>query len=145
MSWIRIWIHLVFSTKDAFPFLNTLELREKVFKHIKQNAESKNIWLDNIGGYNNHAHCLVSLGSEQSINKVAQLIKGESSFWINKNKLTKTKFVWQDDYWAVSVSESHLDTVRKYIQSQEEHHKQKSFADEVDDFMKKYGWQFVKE
>lgn len=80
MSWIRIWVHLVFSTKEGFPFLNPLELREKVFKHIKQNAETKGIWLDNIGGYNNHVHCLISLGSEQSISKIAQLIKGESSF-----------------------------------------------------------------
>jgi putative transposase len=145
MSWIRIWIHLVFSTKDGFPFLNTLEMREIVFKHIKQNTGSKDIWLDNIGGHNNHVHCLVSLGSEQSISKIAQLIKGESSFWINKNKLTKSKFIWQDDYWAVSVSESHLDSVRKYIHSQEEHHKLKSFTEEVDEFMKKYGWQFIKE
>lgn len=50
MSWIRIWIHLVFSTKDGFPFLNTLEQREKVLKHIKQNAESKNIGLIILAG-----------------------------------------------------------------------------------------------
>jgi REP element-mobilizing transposase RayT len=144
MSWIRIWVHLVFSTKDGFPFLNTLELREKAFKHIKQNAETKDIWLDNIGGYKNHVHCLVSLGSEQSISKIAQLIKGESSFWINKNNVTKSKFIWQDDYWAVSVSESHINSIRKYIQLQEEHHKLKSFSEEIDDFMKKYGWNLIK-
>lgn len=144
MSWIRIWVHLVFSTKDRIPYLNSPELRESVFKHIKQNAEEKNIWLDNISGHNNHIHCLISLGSDQSISKVAQLIKGESSFWINKNKLTKTKFVWQDDYWAVSVSENHIASIRKYIQLQEEHHKLKSFSEEIDDFMKKYDWGLIK-
>ncbi len=144
MSWIRIWVHLVFSTKDKIPFLNSVELRNEVFIHIKQNSEQKNIWLDNINGYNNHAHCLISLGRDQSISNVAQLIKGESSFWINKNKLTKSKFIWQDDYWAVSVSESHLSSTRNYIQLQEEHHKLKPFSEEIDDFMKKYGWKLIK-
>lgn len=144
MSWIRIWVHLVFSAKNAEAYLPTEELRKKVFRHIKQNAEKKSIWLDMIDGHNNHAHCLISLGKEQSISKVAQLIKGESSFWINQNKLVKGKFVWQDDYWAVSVSESHLQSVREYIKNQEEHHKTKSFAEEIDEFMKKYGWQFVR-
>lgn len=83
---------------------------------------------------------MIPIGKDQSISKVAQLIKGESSFWINKNKLTDQKFSWQDDYWAVSVSESHLESVRNYIKQQEEHHKVKPFSEEVDDFMKKYGW-----
>ena len=53
-------------------------------------------------------------------------------------------FMWQDDYWAAGVSESHLDKVRKYIQGQEEHHKGKSFSEEVSEFMEKYGWTFNK-
>jgi putative transposase len=93
MSWIRIWVHLVFSTKNREPYLSDIESRKKIFQHIKQNAEEKEIWLDNIGGHNNHIHCLVSLGKEQSISKVAQLIKGESYHWINENKLTKSKFI----------------------------------------------------
>ena len=44
-----------------------------------------------------------------------QLIQGESSFWINKNKLCLNKFEWQDEYFAVSVSESMIDIVRNYI------------------------------
>ena len=88
---------------------------------------------------------LISLGKEQNISKVAQLIKGESSFWINKNKLTENKFVWQDDFWAVGVSESHLQSVRNYIHNQEEHHSKKTFNDEVNESMVKYGWSFIKE
>jgi REP-associated tyrosine transposase len=144
MSWIRIWVHLVFSTKNAEPYLPTSELTKKVFQHIKQNAKEKEIWLDTINGYNNHVHCLISLGREQSVSKVAQLIKGESSFWINQNKLIKGKFIWQDDYWAVSVSESHLQSVREYIKNQEEHHKTKSFTEEINEFMKKFGWEYIK-
>ncbi len=145
MSWIRIWVHLVFSTKNREPYLQTAELRKKVFQHIKQNAEEKGIWLDTINGHNNHAHYLISLGREQSISKVVQLIKGGSSFWINQNNLVNSKFVWQDDYWAVSVSESHLNLVRDYIKNQEEHHTVKSFTEEINEFMDKYSWTYIKD
>lgn len=140
MSWVRIWVHLVFSTKNNTPFLNSHSLRIQFFQHIKQNAEKKDIWIDCINGYQEHAHCLISLGKDQSISKIAQLIKGESSFWINQNKLIANKFIWQDDYWAVGVSERRLDLVRSYINSQEEHHKKKLFTEELDEFMCKYGW-----
>ena len=145
MSWVRVYIHIVFSTKNREPFLNSSSLRKSVFQHIKQNASEKDIWLDCVNGYQEHTHCLISLGKEQTISKVAQLIKGESSFWINKNKLTKQKFNWQDDFWAVGVSESHLKAVRNYIYEQETHHKTVSFSQELDAFMKKYGWQLIKE
>ena len=145
MSWVRIWVHLVFSTKNREALLNSLVLRKKIFQHIKENAPKRAIWLDTINGYKDHAHCLLSLGREQSISQVAQLIKGESSFWINQNKLTKCKFTWQDDYWAVSVSESHLHLVREYIRNQEAQHRTKSFTEEIHDFMKKFGWKYINE
>jgi REP element-mobilizing transposase RayT len=136
---------MVFSTKNRQPFLNSSELRRTVFEHIKNNAEEKGIWLDCINGYQEHAHCLISLGKEQTISKVAQLIKGESSYWINQHNLTSEKFVWQDDYWIVGVSESHLESVRKYIHNQEIHHSNQSFESEINNFMEKYGWSFLKE
>ncbi|MGK9368720.1 IS200/IS605 family transposase [Melioribacter sp. Ez-97] len=135
MSWVRIWVHLVFSTKNREQYLNTKELRERVFQHIKENAKEKRIWLDSINGYKEHVHCLISLNKEQSISKVAQLIKGESSYWINKHKLTRMKFIWQDDYWAVSVSENKVESVREYIAKQQEHHRIKSFTEEVEEFI----------
>jgi len=67
-----------------------------------------------------------------------QLIKGESAFWINQNKLTESKFEWQNDYFAVSISDSIIDKVRNYIARQEEHHKFKTFAEEYDEFINKF-------
>jgi len=145
MSWIRVYIHIVFTTKNRTSYLNSSELRKNVFQHIKQNAAEKGIWIDCINGWQDHVHCIISLNKEQSISRVMQLIKGESSFWINKNKLTKHKFIWQDDYWVVGVSESHLPVLRKYIHNQEAHHKSKSFTDEVTALMEKYGWSYIKE
>lgn len=137
MSFIKIYIHLVFSTKSRMPFLNTFDLRIKMWKHIKENASQKGIYLDMVNGYSDHCHCLISLGSGQNIEKVVQLLKGESSFWINKNQLTQDKFSWQDEYFAVSVSESKVDAVREYIKNQEKHHQKRSFADEYQEFLEK--------
>ncbi|HEY5823115.1 MAG TPA: transposase [Cyclobacteriaceae bacterium] len=78
---------------------------------------------------------------DHSVQKVIQLIKGESSFWINKQKLTNKKFEWQHEYFALSVSESMLDKVRNYIKNQEEHHSKKTFQDEYDELIIKYGFE----
>ena len=137
MPFVRVWIHLVWSTKNRQPFL-TKEIRNKVFSHIKENAKEKKIFLDCINGEVDHVHCLLSLGTDQNISKILMLLKGESSHWINENKLCKTPFEWQDEYFAVSVSESQIDAVRKYIAGQEEHHRKKTFAEEYDEFMQKY-------
>ena len=134
-------INIVWSTKNRIPFLDSKELRIKVWNHIRENAKEKGIFIDFVNGYSDHCHCLVSLGIDQSIQKVMQLIKGESSFWINKNELTKEKFEWQDEYFAVSVSESMLDKVRAYIKNQEEHHNKKTFQEEYEEFITKYGFE----
>jgi len=142
MSFVKIWVHLVFATKNREPLL-TKEFRYDLCKHIIENCREKEVFLRAINGYTNHIHCLISLGKDQNISKVSQLIKGESSFWINKNNLTTPKFSWQDDYFAVSVSESQVDTVINYIKDQEAHHTKKSFDEEVDEFMTRYGWNTI--
>lgn len=145
MPFIKIYIHLVWSTKNRVPYLSSPEVRKKVWQHIKDNAVQKGVFVDFVNGYSDHCHCLVSLSSDQQIQKVVQLIKGESSFWINKEKLTQDKFAWQDEYFAVSVSESMVDTVRNYIKNQEVHHARKTFKEECDEFVDRYGFEINKE
>ncbi len=140
MPYIRIWVHLVWSTKSRKPFLND-NIRQTVFDHIAENAKIKNIQLDIIDGYNDHIHCLLRINSDQNIATIVQLLKGESSFWINKKGLMKHKFEWQDEYFAVSVSESQLDRVRKYILNQEIHHKKKTFQEEYSEFIKNFNFE----
>ena len=142
MSYVRIWVHVVFSTKYRKPFLND-SIRGKVFSHIIDNCREKDIYLRNVNGYFDHAHCLLSLGGEQTISKVVNLIKGESSFWINKNKLVADKFKWQNDFYAVSVSESQVERVANYINNQEAHHSKKTFNDELDELVRLYGFKKV--
>lgn len=138
MPFIKAYIHFVFSTKNRKPYLDSLELRTKVWHHILENTRKKEIYIDHVNGHVDHCHCLISLGSGQTISKIAQLIKGESSFWINRNKLCKEKFEWQNEYFAVSVSESMVDKVRNYIRRQEDHHKKKPFQEEYEEFMDSY-------
>lgn len=144
MSMIKIWVHLVWSTKKRAPVLTKL-LRTKLYAHIRENAKDKGIYVDFVNGHIDHIHLLISLNGDQCITKLVQLIKGESAFWINKNNLTVEKFEWQREYFAVSVSESGVDKVRDYIKNQEEHHTKKTFQQEYDEFMNKYGFNLIKD
>jgi REP element-mobilizing transposase RayT len=137
MSFVKVMIHAVWGTKNHYPFL-TSEIRQKVISHIKDNAQIKQIFIDKLNGNSEHLHCLFGINADTSIAKTLQLIKGESAYWINKQKMTKSKFEWADEYYAASVSESLLDNVREYIERQEEHHKKVTFSKECDEFIKKY-------
>ena len=139
MPFIRVWVHLIWSTKNREKSISS-SLKAKLIEHIKSNVEKKKLWLDSLNCTDDHIHLLVSLNAEDTISKVVMLLKGESSHWVNQNKLIPNKFEWQDEYIAISVSESIVENVRKYISSQEEHHKKKSFTDEYEEFMKKFGY-----
>lgn len=140
MPSIKVWLHFVWSTKDRHPYL-TDDIRQRVLDHIRENAKTKDIYIDFINGWVDHVHCLVSLGSNQTIEEITKLIKGESSHWINKNKLTKRRFEWQNEYFVASVSESNLSAVRKYISEQEKHHRKVSFDEELETFLARAGFE----
>jgi putative transposase len=130
MSYVRIWCHCVWSTKNWIPYLRE-PVRDKVINHIRENARMKGIFLIKLNGYTDHLHGIVSLGPTQTIAGVMQSIKGESSFWINRNKLTERRFEWQDDYWAVSVGDDHIERLSRYIKNQVEHHSKETLDDEL--------------
>lgn len=140
MPYTKLWIHLIWSTKDREAYI-TKELKPKLLSHIRENAKLKNIHIDFINCVKDHIHILINNHPDQKLSDVIRLIKGESSHWVNKNKLIKFKFEWQDEYIALSVSESAVDKVRNYIKNQEEHHKTKSFIDEYKEFIKKMGFE----
>lgn len=144
MPWIKVWLHFVWSTKDRAPLL-TDEFRPRVFQHILENARNKNIYIDHINGYREHAHCLTSLGSDQTLQNIMQLIKGESSHWINQQGFLGSRFAWQDEYFVVSVNPGSLNSVRRYIANQEKHHQIRPFDEEFDDFVTRAGFQRFKD
>ena len=92
-----------------------------------------------------HVHALIDLPTNLPIEDCIILFKGDSSHFINQNRLTNLKFHWGRGYGAFSVSPSQLPTVEKYIINQEGHHKIKSFTEEYNLFLEKYnvmlnGW-----
>ena len=145
MPYIKVYIHFVWSTKNRVPYLSTKEIRAAMWKHIRENAKEKGIFIDFVNGYKEHCHCLISMGSDQTISKIMQLIKGESAYWFNKQNFIQTKLEWQDEYFAVGVSESILNDVREYIKDQEAHHTKKTYQEEFDEFIKRYGFKIFKD
>lgn len=137
MGYTKIWIHLVWTTKRRKSLL-TQESRPVIFDHIRENAIKKGIYIDSINGHLDHVHCLISMNPGQAIDGILKLLKGESSYWINKNKILPFKFEWQDEYFAVSVSESEVIRVRAYINNQEDHHRKTTFTEEYREFIRKY-------
>jgi putative transposase len=137
MSNVNILVHAVWGTKNNVPYL-TGHVLETVTQHIVVNTGSKGICIAGINGYRNHLHCLISLGPQHSISQVAQLIKGESSYWANKTGIVKGKFEWADEYYAFSVSPSKAKGVLEYIRDQQEHHARMSWEEEVVEFLKAY-------
>jgi putative transposase len=143
MSYVKIWLHCVWSTKNRECTIPN-SFRPVLLSHFREYAESKSIFLDYINAHKNHVHALINLGKEQNISEIMHLLKGESSFWINKMKMLKYHFIWQDDYFAASVSHSHVDRVRKYIKNQDKHHEKMTWEEELNGFLEKYGFEKIK-
>ena len=135
-SLVRIYIHLVFSTKDRYPFI-TAEWKNKLYAYmagiLKRDTAST---FHYIGGMKDHIHILFCLSKNKSLSDVIHTLKGRSSVWMKENGIHK--FAWQGGYAAFSVSESIIEATKKYILNQEKHHEKFTFTEEVAHFCKLY-------
>ena len=137
-SLTKIWIHLIFGTKERMPLIKD-SFKEKLFLHIKKLLETDfKSRAEIINGTADHLHILLLQNQNYSIADIAKNVKGNSSHWINQNNYLPTKFAWQTGYGAFSVSESKVNVVKDYIANQKEHHKKVSFAEEYQKFEDKY-------
>ncbi len=138
MSYVKIWIHLVWSTKHREPFFQTPALRKLVFSQIHTSGRGNGIHVDFVNGYTDHVHVLISLEPTQCIADIAKLLKANSSRWLKEQRFAPDYFAWQTDYYAASVSQSLVSRTRQYIKNQEMHHQHRSFAEEHDEFLTKW-------
>ncbi len=136
MSYVNVWIHAVWGTKNRAPVL-VEDVRQRVIDHIHENARAKGIYVERLNGYTEHLHCLFALNADMSVATSLQLLKGESAHWANQEKITDVKFEWANEYYASSVSEADLQRVSTYIELQAEHHRKKSFKEEVEGFLQR--------
>ena len=136
-SYSKIWIHLIWSTHNREKILFG-EVRKKLSEYLYQYAQQNKIFMK-INHINaEHVHVLIDVPTNLSIEQGVKLFKGSSSHYINQNRLVNNKFSWARGYGAFSVSESNVKKVEGYIRNQDEHHSEKSFAEEYEMFLVRY-------
>lgn len=140
MSYVKIWLHCAWSTKGENCLIPSA-FRPSLLRHFMENAAENTIVLDHINAHVDHVHALINLGKQQNLATVMQFVRGESSFWINNQKLLPCHFSWQDDYFALSISHSQVDRVREYITNQDKYHQNMTWKEENALLIKKYGFQ----
>jgi len=107
----------------------------ELYKYITGIVEAKGHKLLAINGMPDHLHILISMKPHQSTSELCQVIKANSSRWINERKFTRSKFEWQSGFGAFSYSKSHVSSVATYIHNQEIHHAKKTFHKEYQEFL----------
>jgi putative transposase len=138
----RLWTHLIFSTKDRFPFLTDKPLRREMHAYLAEMLRKHACETLIVGGVEDHTHSLFALSRTHTIANVVKEVKRTSSGWIKGASRKLAKFHWQAGYAAFSVSESNLTDVIRYIENQEEHHKRVTFQDEYRAFLNAYKVEF---
>lgn len=136
-SLANLYVHLIFSTKDRYPFLAE-EVRPDVHAYMATVLANLNSPAVLINSMPDHVHVLFNMGRTVSLAQVVEDVKKSSSRWMKTQGSGFTKFSWQAGYGAFSVSESNTPKVANYIRNQEEHHRVKSFQDEYREFLVKH-------
>jgi REP-associated tyrosine transposase len=135
----RLWTHLIFSTKNRFPFLSDKTVRTDMHAYLAKMLREQDCETLIVNGVEDHVHALFALSRTRSIASVVKETKRTSSGWMKELSAELAKFHWQGGYGAFSVSQSNLEEVIRYIENQEEHHKGVTFQDEYRAFLKAYG------
>ncbi len=136
-TYTQIYLQFVFAVENRSSLIMT-EWKDELYKYITGIVQNNKHKLIAINGTSNHIHIFVNYKPHQLISDLLKDIKGGSSNWTNDKRFVYGKFQWQRGYGAFSYSRSQIDSVVKYIQNQETHHKKKSFREEYLEFLQKY-------
>jgi REP element-mobilizing transposase RayT len=112
--------------------------KEDLHKYIAGIVRNQGQKLISINGMPDHLHILIGLKPSMALADLVRDIKADSSTHVNKNKWVRGNFSWQEGYGAFSYGHSQLDTIIRYIQNQEKHHRRRSFKEEYLAWLKKY-------
>ena len=135
-SYVSNHVHIVFSTKNRLKSIPP-DLQPKLWGYLAGIAKSYHMHAVAIGGTEDHIHALINLGPVHGIAKAVQVLKANSSRWMNEHR--RARFEWQEGYFACSVSRSQVVGVVRYIANQKEHHKRMDFAREFTLLLEKHG------
>ena len=132
-----ILIHVIFSTKNRMPFI-TPKVSPDLYSYLSSVARNADCECYRVGGVGDHVHLAIRLARPLSIADLVEDIKSSSSRWIKTQSHDLTDFSWQKGYGAFSVGPLDRDALCDYIDSQEQHHRKRTFQDEYPGFLQKY-------
>jgi len=125
----NVLIHIVFSTKERYPFIDD-HIEPELYAYITSIVASHGGYIHKIGGVADHVHLFIKLPRTISMSHFLEEIKKNSSKWIKTKHQKYCNFSWQKGYGVFSVSESQFQAVVTYISNQKEHHKTVSYQEE---------------
>jgi REP element-mobilizing transposase RayT len=137
-SLAKIYLHIIFSTKERIPFLADKEVRRETHAYLAGTCRGLDAPAVTVGGVADHVHLICTMSRTMTVADFVRDIKRTSSSWLKQQSETTSNFHWQNGYGVFSVSPSHIGVLKKYIARQEEHHRQLSFQDEFRRIMQKY-------
>ena len=137
----QLYVHIVFSTKERYPFIQT-DIESELYAYMEGAIKHMNGIPCLINGTVDHVHILATLPRTVTLAKYIEGIKRPSSQWIKTKGEMNQKFAWQNGYGVFSVSSSRRDSVKRYIAGQKEHHRELSFKEEILEFLQKYNVQY---
>ncbi len=145
-SFTKLYIQVIFSTKYRAPLLQQT-YRHRVYSYIGGILKRHEQIPLAINGVEDHLHIFFIYKPNILLSDLMRDIKRDSSAFINNSGFTNTYFRWQPSYGAFSYGSSQINMIIRYIENQEEHHRRKTFLEEVDSFLEKfdapdnpYGW-----
>jgi REP element-mobilizing transposase RayT len=125
-SFTNLLYHAVWATKGRHPWLDA-DIQPPLFGLLGHLVKEDHGIALSINGMPDHVHLLLKLPQDKAVSDVVRDLKARSSFWIHKT-YARQEFAWQTGYGLFTVSESQVETVRRYIANQEEHHRKRPFA-----------------
>jgi putative transposase len=143
-SLANVLVHVVWSTKNREPWIND-EVRPRFHGYIVGVFEKLDCPSLETNSEPDHLHILCRLSRTRAIAKLIEQAKTSTSAWFKGVEGVNSHFCWQGGYAAFSVSESQVETVRRYIQNQKAHHRgtrRLTFQDELRAHLSKNGVAF---
>lgn len=135
----QIYLHLIFATKNREDIILP-DFKERLFAYMAGTLKSMQCPALVIGGTSNHVHILLRLNKTVTVSDLVRKLKSHSTLWLKET--FQCQFAWRDGYGIFSVSQSKVETVRQYIENQEEHHKKISSLEEYKEFLRKHNIDF---
>ena len=140
-SLTKVYVHLTFSTKNRYPFIDN-SIKNELWEYLGGICRGLECNPIQIGGYKDHIHICCLLSKKISQVELVLKVKKNSSKWIKTKGNRYATFYWQEGYGLFSVNPSELDIVVQYIKNQDEHHRKRSFQEELLAFLNKYNVEY---